>query len=92
VRYLLTAKTCWDGARLAHNREVAGSNPAPATIYAGQRPLPVPEGAFLLRLVHGFVNERAGTARLGADVIVLTMSLVPGLRRPLLWPSSNRGC
>ena len=49
-------------------------------------------GAFLLRLVHGFVNERAGTARLGADVIVLTMSLVPGLRRPLLWPSSNRGC
>ena len=63
----------------------------PLLITQVRRPLPVPEGAFLLRLVHGFVNERAGTARLGADVIVLTMSLVPGLRRPLLWPSSNRG-
>jgi hypothetical protein len=33
---------------LTHNPEVAGSNPAHATIYAGQRPLPVPGGAFLL--------------------------------------------
>jgi hypothetical protein len=42
---------------LAHNPEVAGSNPAPATIYAGQRPLPVPEEAFLLWRVHVIVHR-----------------------------------
>jgi hypothetical protein len=35
---------------LAHNPEAAGSNPAPATKFAGQRPLPIPGGAFLLAL------------------------------------------
>ena len=35
-----------DGRRGTHNPEVAGSNPAPATIFAGQRPLPVLGGAF----------------------------------------------
>jgi hypothetical protein len=45
-----TAET---GRRSAHNPEVVGSNPTPATIYASQRPLPIPEGAFLLSLVHG---------------------------------------
>ena len=48
---------------LAHNPEVAGSNPAPATreVIAGERPLPIMEGAFLLPLVNVFVNEVAVT-------------------------------
>jgi hypothetical protein len=41
-----------DARRTAHNPEVAGSNPAPATKSASQRPLPIPGGAFLLCLVH----------------------------------------
>ena len=41
-----------EGRRSAHNPEVAGSNPAPATKSAGQRPLPIPGEAFLLCLVH----------------------------------------
>ncbi len=39
-----------DARRGAHNPEVAGSNPAPATNSAGQGPLPVTEGAFSLPL------------------------------------------
>ena len=52
-----TRRACVDGDRLTHNPEVAGSNPALATKRAGQRPLPVPEGASLLSLVNVFVNE-----------------------------------
>ena len=43
-------------ARWAHNPEVAGSNPAPATKCAGQRPLPIPGGAFLLWRANEFAN------------------------------------
>jgi hypothetical protein len=40
-----TYQAVWDGVRLAHNPEVAGSNPAPATnVVAGQRPFPLGEG------------------------------------------------
>ena len=36
-----TDQPLWDWVRLAHNPEVAGSNPAPATnVVAGQRPFP----------------------------------------------------
>ncbi len=49
-----------DDGRLTHNPEVAGSNPAPATKCAGQRPLPVMGGAFLLWFVNVFVNEVGG--------------------------------
>jgi hypothetical protein len=48
-----TQETAWnpgDGRRSAHNPEVAGSNPAPATNSASQRPLPETGGAFLLSL------------------------------------------
>jgi hypothetical protein len=47
------------GRRSAHNPEVAGSNPASATKYAGQSPLPVSEGAFCTSFVNGFVHEAA---------------------------------
>jgi hypothetical protein len=40
-----TDRMVWDGVRLAHNPEVAGSNPAPATnVVAGQRPFPTGSG------------------------------------------------
>jgi hypothetical protein len=39
-----------DRRRMAHNPEVEGSNPSPATKFAGQRPLPVTEEAFNLPL------------------------------------------
>jgi hypothetical protein len=40
-----TYQVVWDRVRLAHNPEVAGSNPAPATnVVAGQRPFPTGEG------------------------------------------------
>jgi hypothetical protein len=42
---------------MAHNPEVAGSNPAPATKFAGQRPLPIMEEAFCVCRVHEIVHE-----------------------------------
>ncbi len=60
ARQPATDRNAGDGRRGAHNPEVAGSNPAPATKCAGQRPLPVTEGAFLLPLVNVFVNEVGG--------------------------------
>src|SRR5580693_10025723 len=50
-------------ARWAHNPEVAGSNPAPATKFAGQRPLPIMEGAFCMCRVHGIVHEASEEGR-----------------------------
>src|ERR1035437_8003682 len=55
----------WDVSRGAHNPEVAGSNPAPATnVVAGQRPFPGGRGLFLssrvARCVAGFVKESPG--------------------------------
>jgi len=47
-----------EGRRSAHNPEVAGSNPAPATKSAGQRPLPIPGESFLLCVVHMKPNTR----------------------------------
>jgi hypothetical protein len=48
VRRMVTAETdraAWDWVRGAHNPEVAGSNPAPATnVVAGQRPFPIGRG------------------------------------------------
>jgi hypothetical protein len=49
-----------DGCRNAHNPEVAGSNPAPATNFAGQRPLPIMEGAFLLWRANELANGPFG--------------------------------
>src|ERR1700759_1057938 len=43
-------------ARWAHNPEVAGSNPAPATKARG--PFSNRERAFCMRFVHGFVHGR----------------------------------
>jgi len=50
---------------MAHNPEVAGSNPAPATKFAGQRPLPITEGAFCVCRVHGIVHEASEEGRRG---------------------------
>jgi hypothetical protein len=54
MRYPVTGWTGWDGARLAHNPEVAGSNPAPAAKARG--PFSNREGAFCLWFVHGFAH------------------------------------
>src|SRR6516225_1442438 len=51
-------------ARWAHNPEVAGSNPAPATKARG--PFSNRERAFCMRSVHGFVHERPLKRRLSA--------------------------
>ena len=48
---------------MAHNPEVAGSNPAPATNFAGQRPLSIMEGAFCMCRVHGIVHEASEEGR-----------------------------
>ena len=63
-----TTRTGWafvDVGRLTHNPEVAGSNPAPATKLAGQRPLPMMEEAFCLCRVHGIVHEASEEGRRG---------------------------
>ena len=64
-------------ARWAHNPEVEGSNPSPATKFAGQRPLPIMEGAFCVCRVHGIVHEvpegpqrRLGGEAYPADVVL----------------------
>lgn len=44
---------------MSHNPEGAGSNPAPATIIAGQDPLPVQEEGFLLWSANEFANGLA---------------------------------
>ena len=53
--------------RSAHNPEVAGSKPAPATKLAGQRPLPIMEGAFCMCRVHGIVHEASEEGRRGGS-------------------------
>ena len=50
---------------MAHNPEVEGSNPSPATKFAGQRPLPIMEGAFCVCRVHGIVHEAFEEGRRG---------------------------
>jgi hypothetical protein len=52
---------------MAHNPEVAGSNPAPATKFAGQGPLPIMEGAFCVCRVHGIVHEALRRAAVATD-------------------------
>ena len=65
------ARDSGDVRRMAHNPEVEGSNPSPATKFAGQRPLPIMEGAFCICRVHGIVHEvperAAGTHADDAD-------------------------
>jgi hypothetical protein len=58
-----------DVRRSAHNPEVEGSNPSPATKFAGQRPLPIMEGAFCVCRVHRIVHEASeeGRGRLGGE-------------------------
>ena len=58
-----------DVRRSAHNPEVAGSNPAPATKFAGQRPLPVMEGAFCVCRVHRIVHEASEEGRRGGSAV-----------------------
>ena len=52
-----------DTRRMAHNPEVAGFNPAPATKFAGQRPLPITEGASCLCRVHEIVHDASEEGR-----------------------------
>ena len=47
---------------MAHNPEVEGSNPSPATKFAGQGPLPIMEGAFCMCRVHRIVHEASEDA------------------------------
>jgi len=51
---------------MAHNPEVAGSNPAPATKARG--PFSNREGAFRLRVVNGLVNAGCGLRAAGVRV------------------------
>ena len=53
LRCLVTGWTGWDGARLAHNPGVAGSNPAPATKARGH--FSNREGASCMWFVHGML-------------------------------------
>jgi len=48
---------------MAHNPEVEGSNPSPATKFAGQRPLPITEGASCLCRVHEIVHDASEEGR-----------------------------
>ena len=58
-----TRRLCVDGDRLAHNPEVAGSNPAPATNFRRSRPFPSRERAFC---VSGTVVKRVAATALRA--------------------------
>jgi len=58
-----------DVDRFTHNPEVEGSNPSPATKFAGQRPLPVTEGAFCVRRVHRIVHEASEEGRRGGRAV-----------------------
>ena len=49
-----TREATRDGDRLAHNPEVAGSNPVPAT--SGNDPRGATSGVIFMPLVNGFVN------------------------------------
>ena len=66
---------------MAHNPEVEGSNPSPATNSAGQRPLPVTEEAFNLPPVNGArilaPTPRRGQYSPAADTPVLTARAQP---------------
>ena len=58
-----TARDARDARRMAHNPEVAGSNPAPATSFRRSRPFPSRERAFC---VSGTVAKRVAETRLPA--------------------------
>jgi hypothetical protein len=76
-------------ARWAHNPEVVGSNPTPATKFAGQRPLPIMEGVFCMCRVHtelctgplGGPPQRLGDEAYPADVVRDAGGVQPPLRR-----------
>ena len=60
-----TSRDTRDVRRMAHNPEVAGSNPSPATKFACQRPLPIMGGAFCVCRVHRIVHEASEEGRRG---------------------------
>ena len=66
-----TGGTGWDGDRLAHNPEVGGSNPPPATSFRRSGPFPITERAFCASrtVVKGVVGAglRAARRRDGGD-------------------------
>jgi hypothetical protein len=53
---------------MAHDPEVEGSNPSPATKSAGQGPLPILEEGFCVRPVNGFVNALSPKSLAGVVV------------------------
>ena len=57
LQCLVTGWTGWDGDRLAHNPEVEGSNPAPATKARGS--FSNRERAFCLWFANGHVKSRS---------------------------------
>jgi hypothetical protein len=60
-----TYQVLWDRVRLAHNPEVAGSNPAPATnVVAGQRPFPIGRGPLACVARDQIRDQIAGQRRL----------------------------
>src|SRR6185369_2472837 len=61
-----------NGGRFTHNPEVEGSNPSPATKLAGQRPLPIMEGAFCVCRVHRIVHEASEEGRRGGWAVSRT--------------------
>ncbi len=102
------AGTGWDGDRLAHNPEVAGSNPAPATSLRSSGPFPSRERAFC---VSGTVVEcvaatvlRAARQRDGGDGVTRDKTAwtwwtlppaiagCPARRYPRCPPISSRSC
>ena len=52
-----------DVRRMAHNPEVEGSNPSPATNTQARGPFPNRERAFCVYLVHGIVHEASEEGR-----------------------------
>jgi hypothetical protein len=69
-----TRHTVWDRVRGAHNPEVAGSNPAPATKASQVRgPFPLGEGLCPVRTV-----TRPVTRSVTGDVSVVPLRLVSG--------------
>ena len=72
-RYGQTVHDGRDTRRMAHNPEVGGSNPSPATKFAGQRPLPIMEGAFCVCRVHRIVHEASEEGRRGGWAVRRTL-------------------
>ena len=72
VRRMVTGETRhtgWDRVRGAHNPEVAGSNPAPATnVAAGQRPFPIGRGSLAFVMCSQMCSREKSRSRIGAEI------------------------